>query len=191
MIWSKIKLEITFGDFFSGNYVWLFFKSQKKFKLGFFSTLFSIKNWNLIYNSSIFFSVFGGENVETLSLGDFLVGVGQLKFRGTSYLLRSPISVITYLKDKYEEKPTTTNASVNPTKRRRRNDSAVDNGDGDEGVKGSSNNVTDLQPMRQRNPSLAASDSSLPSFLVRLCIIISSKLNSEKNTSFKNVEQWE
>jgi hypothetical protein len=146
----------------------------------------------LIYNSSIFFSVFGGENVETLSLGDFLVGVGQLKFRGTSYLLRSPISVITYLKDKYEEKPTTTNdASVNPTKRRRRNDSAVDNGDGDEGVKGSSNNVTDLQPMRQRNPSLAASDSSLPSFLVRLCIIISSKLNSEKNTPFKNVEQWE
>jgi hypothetical protein len=124
-------------------------------------------------------------------LGDFLVGVGQLKFRGTSYLLRSPISVITYLKDKYEEKPTTTNASANPTKRRRRNDSAVDNGDGDEGVKGSSNNVTDLQPIRQRNPSLAASDSSLPSFLVRLNIIISSKFNSEKIMTFKNAEQWE
>ena len=34
--------------------------------------------------------VFGSGKKTQLSLNDFLVGVGQLKFRGTSVLLRSP-----------------------------------------------------------------------------------------------------
>ena len=34
--------------------------------------------------------VFGSGKKNQLSLNDFLVGVGQLKFRGTSVLLRSP-----------------------------------------------------------------------------------------------------
>ena len=34
--------------------------------------------------------VFGSGTKTQLSLNDFLVGVGQLKFRGTSVLLRSP-----------------------------------------------------------------------------------------------------
>ena len=36
------------------------------------------------------FRVFGSGKQTHLSLNDFLVGVGQLKFRGTSGLLRSP-----------------------------------------------------------------------------------------------------
>ena len=43
--------------------------------------------------------VFGSGKKTQLSLNDFLVGVGQLKFRGTSALLRSPKgSVIEILK---------------------------------------------------------------------------------------------
>lgn len=37
------------------------------------------------------FRVFGSGKQNLLSLNDFLVGVGQLKFRGTSVLLRSPL----------------------------------------------------------------------------------------------------
>jgi len=44
--------------------------------------------------------VFGSGKKSHLSLNDFLIGVGQLKFRGTSVLLRSPKgSVIQNLKN--------------------------------------------------------------------------------------------
>ncbi|CAG0896443.1 unnamed protein product [Cyprideis torosa] len=41
--------------------------------------------------------VFGSESRATLGLHEFLTAVGQLKFRGTSLLLRSPISILRYL----------------------------------------------------------------------------------------------
>lgn len=37
---------------------------------------------------------------QSLSLVEFLTGVGQLKFRGTSHLLRSPIGISTFLKSR-------------------------------------------------------------------------------------------
>ena len=37
--------------------------------------------------------VFDTSQAEVLSMSDFLTGVGQLKFRGTSVLLRSPTSI--------------------------------------------------------------------------------------------------
>lgn len=56
----------------------------------------------------------------SLRLTDFLSAVGQLKFRGTSHLLRSPVSVVSYLK----EKRTGKSASFANVKRSR---SAVEN----------------------------------------------------------------
>lgn len=47
---------------------------------------------------SIVFSVFGDTISETLGQTEFLTAVGQLKFRGTSHLLRSPTSIVAYLK---------------------------------------------------------------------------------------------
>ncbi|XP_043197114.1 uncharacterized protein LOC122367774 isoform X2 [Amphibalanus amphitrite] len=44
--------------------------------------------------------VFGAESSEYLTLTEFLTGVGQLKFRGTSLLLRSPQSVSAFLKQR-------------------------------------------------------------------------------------------
>ena len=41
--------------------------------------------------------IFGSDQCDMLSLSDFLSGVGQLKFRGTSMLLRSPKSVLEVL----------------------------------------------------------------------------------------------
>jgi hypothetical protein len=46
------------------------------------------------------FRVFGYEENNALAMNDFLTGVGQLKFRGTSLLLRSPQSVFSMLKEK-------------------------------------------------------------------------------------------
>ena len=111
--------------------------------------------------------MFGGDSVETLSLTEFLIGVGQLKFRGTSYLLRSPISVISYLKRKYGDDATLKDDKTS-TKKRRKTSSDDDNEDEKIDEKGdgvSKNDVTDLQTIRKRHPSLA-SESSLPSFLV-------------------------
>jgi diadenosine tetraphosphatase ApaH/serine/threonine PP2A family protein phosphatase len=44
--------------------------------------------------------MFGQASSSSLPLTEFLSAVGQLKFRGTSHLLRSPISVVSYLKGK-------------------------------------------------------------------------------------------
>ncbi|CAG0903672.1 unnamed protein product, partial [Cyprideis torosa] len=41
--------------------------------------------------------VFGSKTRATLGLREFLTAVGKLKFRGTSLLLRSPISILSYL----------------------------------------------------------------------------------------------
>ena len=108
--------------------------------------------------------MFGGDSVETLSLTEFLIGVGQLKFRGTSYLLRSPISVISYLKRKYGDDATLKDDKTS-TKKRRKTSSDDDDEIDEKGDGVSKNDVTDLQTIRKRHPSLA-SESSLPSFLV-------------------------
>jgi hypothetical protein len=112
------------------------------------------------------FSVFGGDSVETLSLNDFLIGVGQLKFRGTSFLLRSPMSVVSYLKRKYSDDATS--KEEKSTKKKRRKTSSEDDDDeiDEKGDGVSKYDVTDLLSNRNRHPSLA-SESSLPSFLVR------------------------
>ena len=44
--------------------------------------------------------IFGSNQCDALSMSDFLSGVGQLKFRGTSMLLRSPRSVLEVLAGK-------------------------------------------------------------------------------------------
>ena len=44
--------------------------------------------------------IFGSNHSDALSMSDFLSGVGQLKFRGTSMLLRSPRSVLEVLAGK-------------------------------------------------------------------------------------------
>jgi hypothetical protein len=112
------------------------------------------------------FSVFGGDSVETLSLNDFLIGVGQLKFRGTSFLLRSPISVVSYLKRKYSDYAMSKDEKSS-TKKRRKTSSDDDDDDAidEKGDGASKTDVTDLQSSHHRHPSLA-SESSLPSFLV-------------------------
>ena len=49
-------------------------------------------------NILFFCRVFGCEENDSLVLNDFLTGVGQLKFRGTSLLLRSDQSAFAALK---------------------------------------------------------------------------------------------
>jgi hypothetical protein len=46
------------------------------------------------------YRVFGEKISETLGQTEFLQAVGQLRFRGTSHLLRSPKSVLTYLQER-------------------------------------------------------------------------------------------
>jgi hypothetical protein len=113
------------------------------------------------------FSVFGGDSVETLSLNDFLIGVGQLKFRGTSFLLRSPLSVVSYLKRKYSDDAMSKDEKSSTKKRRKTSSDDDDNNDeiDEKGDGASKTDVTDLQSSHHRHPSLA-SESSLPSFLV-------------------------
>lgn len=50
-------------------------------------------------DARVSFTVFESEHPENLSLSEFLYGVGQLKFRGTSVLLRAPKSVIEHLRN--------------------------------------------------------------------------------------------
>ena len=45
---------------------------------------------SVLKQTKLILRVFGSGKKTQLSLNDFLVGVGQLKFRGTSVLLRSP-----------------------------------------------------------------------------------------------------
>ncbi|CAG0920710.1 unnamed protein product [Notodromas monacha] len=49
------------------------------------------------------FLVFEPENPKVLSLSEFLYGVGQLKFRGTSVLLRAPRPVMDFLQTVYQD----------------------------------------------------------------------------------------
>ena len=61
--------------------------------------------------------IFGSNQCDALSMSDFLSGVGQLKFRGTSMLLRSPRSVLEVLagKESWSYEPFTFSNSYIPT----------------------------------------------------------------------------
>ncbi len=69
--------------------------------------------------------VFGASH-DSLLISDFLSGVGQLKFRGTSTLLRSPKSVLEILGDNSENSDSTSSGSNSPTVKRRKKEGNFD-----------------------------------------------------------------
>ena len=66
-----------------------------------------------------------------------MIGVGQLKFRGTSFLLRSPTSVVNYLREKNEQLVGPALPRDNSLSKKRRKNDAGDHVE-------DSNDVTDL-----------------------------------------------
>ncbi|XP_059091755.1 uncharacterized protein LOC131887219 [Tigriopus californicus] len=74
---------------------------------------FSTDEIDVLNEATVSAKVFNCEEHASLTLTDFLTGVGQLKFRGTSHLLRAPVSLPIRLRENEKMRQTSSVPSTN------------------------------------------------------------------------------